>query len=106
MGKAIYMSFATQRGGAGKTPFTVLAASWLHYRMGYNVAVIDCDYPQSSLAGIRRRDVESVAGIPQHRKAAAEQHWVPAQADTGKPGASPKAGYAGKGCAGRRHFAL
>lgn len=67
------MSFATQKGGAGKTPFTVLAASWLHYKMGYNVAVVDCDYPQNSLAGIRKRDVESVTRIAHYKKAAAEQ---------------------------------
>jgi cellulose biosynthesis protein BcsQ len=57
----IYMSFATQKGGAGKTVFTILAASWLHYRLGYNVAVIDCDFPQNSIEGIRKRDLAKVA---------------------------------------------
>jgi cellulose biosynthesis protein BcsQ len=71
--KLIYMSFATQKGGAGKTPFTVLVASWLHYRMGYNVAVIDCDYPQNSLTGIRKRDVECVANSEDYKKMATNQ---------------------------------
>jgi cellulose biosynthesis protein BcsQ len=74
--KLIYMSFATQKGGAGKTPFTVLVASWLHYRLGYNVAVIDCDYPQNSLAGIRKRDVECVANSAQYKKMAIEQFRI------------------------------
>jgi cellulose biosynthesis protein BcsQ len=71
--KTIYMSFATQKGGAGKTPFTVLVASWLHYRMGYNVAVIDCDYPQNSLAGIRKRDVDCIVSNEDYKKMAMEQ---------------------------------
>jgi cellulose biosynthesis protein BcsQ len=52
----IYISFGTQKGGAGKSSFTILAASLLHYKLGYNVAVIDCDYPQSSLVDMRERD--------------------------------------------------
>ncbi|ATA93720.1 hypothetical protein CGC54_04890 [Capnocytophaga canimorsus] len=33
-----FVSFSTQKGGVGKTTFTILLASLLHYRMGYNVA--------------------------------------------------------------------
>jgi cellulose biosynthesis protein BcsQ len=51
------VAFATQKGGAGKTTLTVLAASYLHYVKGYNVAVIDCDFPQHSIAGMRERDL-------------------------------------------------
>jgi cellulose biosynthesis protein BcsQ len=69
----IYVSFATQKGGAGKTPFTVLAASWLHYKLGYNVAVIDCDFPQHSLAGIRKRDLGCMAKNDYYKKLAMEQ---------------------------------
>jgi cellulose biosynthesis protein BcsQ len=71
--KLTYMSFATQKGGAGKTPFTVLAASWLHYRMNYNVAVIDCDFPQNSLAGIRKRDLKCSIQNEYYKKMAIEQ---------------------------------
>ena len=42
--KTLFVAFSTQKGGAGKTTFTVLAASYLHYIKDYNVAVIDCDY--------------------------------------------------------------
>ena len=41
-----YVAFSTQKGGAGKTTLTVLVASYLHYVKGYDVAVIDCDFPQ------------------------------------------------------------
>ena len=54
--KTKYVAFSTQKGGAGKTTFTVLVASFLHYVRGYNVAVIDCDYPQCSIVEMRKRD--------------------------------------------------
>lgn len=54
----IYLAFSTQKGGAGKTTLTVLIASYLHYVRGYDVAVIDCDYPQHSIAGMRQRDLK------------------------------------------------
>lgn len=56
--KPIYLAFATQKGGAGKTTLTVLVASYLHYVKGYDVAVIDCDYPQYTLAMMRNRDLK------------------------------------------------
>jgi cellulose biosynthesis protein BcsQ len=52
----LYVSFCTQKGGAGKSVFTTLAASYLHYEMGFNVAVIDCDYPQWSIHKLRERE--------------------------------------------------
>ncbi|MFJ1440014.1 MULTISPECIES: ParA family protein [Capnocytophaga] len=55
-----FVSFSTQKGGVGKTTFTVLVASLLHYRMGYNVAVLDCDYPQYSLSRMREQDLKTV----------------------------------------------
>jgi len=58
--QTLFVAFSTQKGGAGKTTLTVLAASHLHYVKGYNVAVIDCDYPQFSIADMRKRDVEQV----------------------------------------------
>lgn len=54
--KPIYVAFSTQKGGAGKTTLTVLIASYLHYVKGKNVAIIDCDYPQHSIADMRERD--------------------------------------------------
>ena len=37
--KPVFIAFSTQKGGVGKTTFTVLAASYLHYVCGYNLIV-------------------------------------------------------------------
>jgi cellulose biosynthesis protein BcsQ len=58
--KPVYISFATQKGGAGKSSFTILAASIAHYSSGYNAAIIDCDYPQLSIANMRKRELENI----------------------------------------------
>ena len=58
--ETLSIAFSTQKGGVGKTTFTVLAASYLHYLKGYNIAVVDCDYPQHSITAMRKRDVELV----------------------------------------------
>ncbi len=55
-----FIAFSTQKGGVGKSTFTALAASILHYRLGYNVAVFDCDFPQYSLTQMRERDLKAV----------------------------------------------
>ena len=39
MSKEIFVAFATQKGGIGKSTVTALAASYLHNVKGYNVAV-------------------------------------------------------------------
>lgn len=56
----LLIAVASQKGGVGKSAFTVLVASILHYRKGYRVGVVDCDTPQHSIALMRERDVESV----------------------------------------------
>ncbi|MDY3103631.1 MAG: ParA family protein [Prevotella sp.] len=56
--KPLYISFSTQKGGAGKTTLTVLIASYLHYVKNLNVAVIDCDFPQYSIKDMRERDMK------------------------------------------------
>ena len=56
MKEATYVAISTQKGGAGKTTLTVLVASYLHYVKGYNVAVVDCDFPQYSIHDMRKRD--------------------------------------------------
>jgi cellulose biosynthesis protein BcsQ len=57
----------------GKTTLTVLAASYLHYVKGYNVAIVDCDYPQHSIAEMRERDVEQVTGDDHYKRMAHTQ---------------------------------
>ena len=51
--KELLVAVASQKGGVGKSVFTVLLASVLHYRKGLRVAVVDCDYPQHSIALMR-----------------------------------------------------
>ena len=58
--KELLVAVASQKGGVGKSVFTVLLASVLHYRKGLRVAVVDCDSPQHSIALMRERDMENV----------------------------------------------
>jgi cellulose biosynthesis protein BcsQ len=71
--QALFIAFATQKGGVGKTTFTVLTASYLHYFKGYNVAVVDCDYPQYSVHAMRERDIEQVKSNEGYKRLAMEQ---------------------------------
>ena len=59
--KNLCIAFSTQKGGAGKTTLTVLVAGVLHYLRGYNVAVVDCDYPQYSIVQMRERDLKAAS---------------------------------------------
>ena len=68
--QSLFIAFSTQKGGAGKTTLTVLTASYLHYVKGYNVAVVDCDYPQFSIADMRKRDVEQVMNDSHYKRMA------------------------------------
>lgn len=58
--KTLFIAFSSQKGGVGKSTFTAIIASTLHYRMGYNVTVFDCDYPQHSLSQMRDRDLKAI----------------------------------------------
>jgi len=55
-----FIAFSTQKGGAGKTTLTVLMASYLHYVRGLNIGIVDCDFPQFSVADMRNRDMENI----------------------------------------------
>ena len=58
--KELLVAIASQKGGVGKSVFTVLLASVLHYRKDVRVAVVDCDSPQHSIVLMRERDMEGV----------------------------------------------
>lgn len=64
----LFVAFSTQKGGVGKTTFTVLTASYLYYLKGYNVLVIDCDFPQHSIDELRKRDATEVDSDRYYRK--------------------------------------
>lgn len=65
MNKETFVAFATQKGGVGKSTVTALVANYVHNVMGYNVAVIDCDEPQHSIAGLRDKETGSRNPAPQ-----------------------------------------
>ena len=58
--KTLFVAFSSQKGGVGKSTFTAILASTLHYGRGLNVAVFDCDYPQHSLSQMRQRDQAAI----------------------------------------------
>ncbi|SMP20609.1 ParA family protein [Chryseobacterium profundimaris] len=58
--KTVFIAFSSQKGGVGKSTLTALVASIMHYRLGYNVAVFDADFPQHSLAKMKARDLAMV----------------------------------------------
>ncbi|GFI14790.1 hypothetical protein IMSAGC008_02352 [Muribaculaceae bacterium] len=63
-----FIAFSTQKGGAGKTTLTVLAASYLYYVKGLKVLVVDCDYPQYSIEEMRERDKDLIECSPVFKK--------------------------------------
>ncbi len=63
-----FVAFSTQKGGAGKTTLTVLAASYLYYLRGLKILVVDCDYPQYSIEEMRVRDKDLIECSPQFKK--------------------------------------
>lgn len=69
----LFIAFSSQKGGVGKSTFTTLVSSILHYRIGYNVAVFDCDFPQHSLMQMRARDMNSIMGNEVFKKMAHRQ---------------------------------
>jgi cellulose biosynthesis protein BcsQ len=56
-----FVAVSNQKGGVGKSAFTVLIAGYFHYLKGKNVLVVDCDYPQFSIHSLRERDKQTVA---------------------------------------------
>jgi len=55
--KTIVAAFAGQKGGTGKTMAATSTASYLHYRLGKKVLVIDSDSPQYSLWTYRNHEL-------------------------------------------------
>ena len=68
--KTLKISFSTPKGGVGKSTMTTLLSSVLHYRLGFNVLVMDCDFPQHSLANMRERDLKTIMQNDYHKRAA------------------------------------
>lgn len=71
--ETLKVSIYAQKGGVGKSTMTILLASVLHYRLGYNILVLDCDFPQHSLMGMRERDKKTIMESEFHKKLAIKQ---------------------------------
>ncbi len=54
------VAVCNQKGGIGKSTFTTLLASHLHYTLRHDVLVVDCDYPQWSIHAQRERELAAV----------------------------------------------
>lgn len=75
----LFVALSNQKGGVGKSTFTVLLASYFHYLKDKNVLVVDCDYPQHSIKTLREWDVKNVEKNPRLQSLLVEQFG-----DTGK----------------------
>ena len=71
--ETLFIAFSTQKGGVGKSAFTILMSSYLHYVLGLEIAVVDCDYPQHSIAEMRQRDMEQVMKDSYYKQMAYDQ---------------------------------
>ena len=60
------ISICNQKGGVGKSTFTVLLASYLHYIVGHDVLVVDCDYQSSDMRAVGSRPLGSVRTAESH----------------------------------------
>ena len=53
----VFFCVCSQKGGVGKSTFTILLASWLHYALGRDVLVVDCDYQSSDMRAVEQPPV-------------------------------------------------
>lgn len=63
----LFISICNQKGGCGKSTYTVLLASIMHYRLGLRVTVIDADFPQWSIFRLRERELEVLSGSQEYK---------------------------------------
>lgn len=69
MSDPVFVAFATQKGGVGKSTLTALMASYLYYVDGLDVLVMDCDDRQHSLQDYRDKDILVTKENPRLKKA-------------------------------------
>jgi len=58
--RPIYVAISSQKGGIGKSTVTTVLANYLHNVAGYNVGILDCDHPQHSILGSRKRELQRI----------------------------------------------
>lgn len=72
--RPLFVALSNQKGGVGKSTMAVLLAGYFHYVAGKRVVVVDCDYPQYSVNGLRGRDVKNLEKSEMLQKMLYEQH--------------------------------
>lgn len=72
MSEPVFVAFASQKGGSGKSTLTALMASHLYYLDGIDVLVIDCDERQHTQKDYRDNDAIVLNESPQLKKAFAK----------------------------------
>lgn len=72
--ETMFVAMSNQKGGVGKSAFTILLAGYLHYMKNLNVAVVDCDAPQHSLYNMKERDMEAVLKNDYFKQLMVEQY--------------------------------
>ncbi len=65
--KSFITGIISQKGGIGKSTYTVLLANLFHYRYGKNVSVVDADYPQWSIHLLRERELKVIAATDYYK---------------------------------------
>lgn len=70
----LFIALSNQKGGVGKSAFTILLASYFHYLTDRRVLVVDCDYPQHSLRGIRDREMQLIDKSTIHKSMVVSQY--------------------------------
>ena len=61
----IYLGFASQKGGVGKSSLAEVLASILYYEKNISLAVVDCDGTQESFYKLRERDRDLIESSPE-----------------------------------------
>lgn len=69
MSDPVFVAFASQKGGSGKSTLTALTASYLHYVEGVDVLVVDCDSRQYTQKDYRDHDIVVINETPALKKA-------------------------------------
>lgn len=57
----IFLGFASQKGGVGKSTLAEIISSILYYEKGINLLVVDCDMTQDSFYKLREREKATIA---------------------------------------------
>ncbi|MDR2936396.1 MAG: AAA family ATPase, partial [Rikenellaceae bacterium] len=73
MGQTVLIAFSNQKGGVGKSTIAVTLAGYLHYTMGKNVAIIDCDSGQHSLNRLRDSEKQTLEKVDDYKIMMMEQ---------------------------------